>query len=256
MIFQKLSHPELLVKVLQKCPSIRDNLGALAILRDPILLSSMKTPESLEQISKQYNILLEAAFFVVNTIYTLDNQERMPEFEDSDSSSSNSSSDAEATPAFGNNNSTGSQITRQQLAAALAMAGAASRNSLSSIAERNLDAVTSTPGAAASPATPSSSSSNNQQTANPGPISTAMLNEALAQAALLTGMFDTNNAPSDPQPTSESPQNPATQYARELEQMREMGLLDNQVNMQALQISNGNVEAAINLVFSSSLNWN
>uniref|UniRef100_A0A182NCZ3 Ubiquitin-like protein 7 n=1 Tax=Anopheles dirus TaxID=7168 RepID=A0A182NCZ3_9DIPT len=44
------------------------------------------------------------------------------------------------------------------------------------------------------------------------------------------------------------------QYRRELDTMREMGLTDTETNLQALIVCNGNVESAVNLVFSGMTN--
>lgn len=59
-----------------------------------------------------------------------------------------------------------------------------------------------------------------------------------------------------PQPSSreaaENPQAP-TQLAQQMQQMRELGLTDDAVNLQALQIAQGNVHAAIELVFSGAI---
>lgn len=221
--FQEISHPRVLSRILKQYPAIRDDLGALAILRDPILLSSMKSAENFQEIAKQYPIFLQAAPAIAEILHKLDSTKvRVPEFEDSESSSSSSSEDLTANNpsalnnnnnnANNNNNSAGGsrQITQRQLADALAFVGAAFRSS---------------------------------QTAENARESMEMDQDASVAAA--------------PEPVAHAEQVGSSpdlraQYAQELIQMREMGLIDETVNLQALQICNGDLEAAINLVFSSN----
>lgn len=44
-----------------------------------------------------------------------------------------------------------------------------------------------------------------------------------------------------------------TQLAQQMQQMRELGLTDDAVNLQALQLAQGNVHAAVDLVFSGAI---
>lgn len=86
-----------------------------------------------------------------------------------------------------------------------------------------------------------------------GVITSQMFMEAMRQAALAT-----NSNPQQPATspaTSLSPvlplfSPPISDLQRQLAQMHEMGLQDDTVNIQALQFTNGDVQAAIELVFS------
>lgn len=109
---------------------------------------------------------------------------------------------------------------------------------------------------------PSSTSGNTSQTAagnqsnqSTGVITTEMFMDAMRQATLAT------NANANPQQVATSPvaslspvippfSSPVTDLQRQLAQMHEMGLQDDTVNIQALQFTNGDVQAAIELVFS------
>jgi len=86
-----------------------------------------------------------------------------------------------------------------------------------------------------------------------GVITPQMFMEAMRQAALAT-----NSNPQQPvasPATSLSPvlplfSPPINDLQRQLAQMHEMGLQDDTINVQALQFTNGDVQAAIELVFS------
>lgn len=52
-------------------------------------------------------------------------------------------------------------------------------------------------------------------------------------------------------PLNPAMENPTTRYAAQLQQLNEMGFTDDQKNLQALQTSQGNVERAIEILFSS-----
>lgn len=227
---------------MKQYPAIRDDLGALAILRDPILLSSMKTVENFQEIAKQYPIFLQAAPAIAEILNKPEATKvvRVPEFDDSESSSSSSSSEdltANNPNALNNNNNNNNnnenhnasggpsrQITQRQLADALAFVGAAFRSAQSS------------GGSGREPM---------ELAADPNDAEPMNVPEAAVQAP----------APeAAPAAVAANPSNAdlRNQYAQELVQMREMGLIDEDVNLQALQICNGDLGAAINLVFSSS----
>lgn len=90
------------------------------------------------------------------------------------------------------------------------------------------------------------------QSQGTGVITPQMFIEAMRQAALATNV----NTVQQPSPAASlspilpsfSP--PVTDMQRQLAQMHEMGLQDDTVNIQALQFTNGDVQAAIELVFS------
>lgn len=263
-------------QILEAYPEFHTNLGAYAILRDSILIQSMNDYETAKTIAKQYPILVHSAEFVTKLLRknlasnTPNLIQSVQPAEDSMSDSSSSESDS---PTVSPNQRSGDirQISRDQLTQALLLAGSASTNSLSNIAQRNqsqtssssLQSISSasTPGltTAATATTGSSSASL---------ISSSMFTNALSQALLQAGPGTTastqstsaqpNSTPSVPNPSNvpESNENLAERYATELQTMREMGLFEEMINIQALVISNGDVEAAINLVLSGLGSFN
>lgn len=188
----------------------------------------MKSPENFQVISKQYPIFIEAASSIADILHKLDSTKaRAPEFEDSESSSSSSSSEDLTANNNNNNNDTynagGSSrpITQQQLAEALAyVAGAAFRSSQQSLSTESREPMELT------------------------------TDQGETQDTAVTGR--SNNATAANEQVVEQGRTREDSYTQELIQMREMGLTDEGVNLQALLICNGDLEAAINLVFSSS----
>lgn len=86
-----------------------------------------------------------------------------------------------------------------------------------------------------------------------GVVTSQMFMEAMRQVALTTGNPATQ-AVSSPtaslSPILPTISSQATDLQRQLAQMHEMGLQDDILNVQALQFTNGDVQAAIELVFS------
>lgn len=257
---QTVTGPRVIARIVKEFPEIREDLGALAILMDPILLSSMKSAENLQEIAKRYPVFIHVAPAIENILWKsclLPEKVRLTtEYEDSESSSSSSSEDLTFNNPGGlnnnnnnNNNGTSSrQITQAQLAEALAFVGAAFRSSQTATAAAG--ETSREPMDQAAAADPSESEVGNTTTTGRSTDrrSENAINESMLNSAL-------NNIQSTEGASGSSTTTTAdlmTRYSQELLHMREMGLTDDQVNLQALQICNGDLESAINLVFSSS----
>lgn len=269
---QKAIRPEVLRKVVDVYPEFHTNLGAYAILRDAILIAPMSVLESAQQIAKLYPILIHSAEFVTKTIkeYLASNKPNLAThaLPGEDSLSDSSSSEGDSPMASPNQQPDIRAISRDQLAAALLNAGTSSRNSLSNIAQR----VAPIGGAAASGQSPRSvipSTSASSSASSAGQISNSLFTNALSQALLAqlagagAGGGTTNAATTGSTasstaapPAQVSNENLAERYASELQTMREIGLFDEMVNIQALVVSNGDVEGAINLVLSGLAHFN
>lgn len=252
-------------QVLEAYPEFHTNLGAYAILRDSILIQSMTDYETVKNIAKQYPILIHSAEFVTKTLreHLASNKPNLIQnvipMEDSLSDSSSSESDS---PTVSPNQRGGDirQISRDQLTQALLLAGSSSTNSLSNIAQRNQSQAPSVPSASTSS---TSGASATQSSASL--ISSSMFSNALSQALNAAGTGASTQStsaqpnpapPADPLNLPGPAENLAERYASELKTMREMGLFEELDNIQALVVSNGNVEAAINLVLSGLGNFN
>lgn len=268
-------------RVLAAYPEFQTNLGAFAILKDAVLIGGMSSYDTAKEISKQYPVLITSAEFVTKTIRELVTQAKKDSAaaaaaavtpskirsklkkiqfihkllfvigEDSLSDSSSSEGD-------GASNQGGDirQISREQLMAALMQAGATSRNSLSSISQRNSvanQAVAADAGASTSTASqstaPSTASTSSAGASGSRTITSSLLGDALSHALgqVMPSMGGVGQ--SQPEPMASEP-SANERYANELVLMQEMGLHNEQLNIQALELTSGDVEAAINLVFS------
>lgn len=246
--------------IVEAFPEYNTNLAAYTFIRDSILIQSLTVLESATEIAREYPILIHSAEFIAKTVHEhlaankpnlLNN---IPPIDDSlsDSSGSDSDSPAASSPNHARANDI-RQISRDQLSQALQMAGTASTNSLSNIAQRssqsNPSNVPSTSGALGNQSTASTSSSTS--------ITNSFLANALSQAILANSDRSGSVQSAQSQPASLDPnENHALRYANELQTMREMGLMDELINIQALAVSNGDVDAAINLVLSGLGNLN
>lgn len=271
--FQKVRHPEFMKNALDANPAIRKDLWALSILKDPILLSSMQQPETIRRVAEKHYILIEASRSIVqllNSKMISKSATFSPTIESAldDALSDSSSSDDNTSPTTSTGVRSARRITADQLASALAIAGSSSYNSLSNISQRDADNRESTD-QTNQPSTSSSAPASNR-------ITSSMFMNALSEVIQSQRRSSTNPNEPEPMDTSPSTGGPApvadndvgaqtqsqhstleaslSKYRAELEQMREMGLTDTETNLQALIVCNGNVETAINLVFSGMAN--
>lgn len=232
--------PEALKIILDKYPQLHSQLGALAIIKNKALLAKMRKKEYGKKLATTYPILITAAEFIVQTFNDtmkkwIKNGQMIPRTEE-ESDGSMESEDEMAR----NANPVNAPISRNQLADALLNAGS---SGLPSVRGQQTSG-----GATLANSRPSTSSSGNAN----------RISSAAFQRALLGAYRGAVQAP--PQTPSEPFVVPArslleqsqTRFARELQSMREMGLTDEARNIQALHICAGNVESAIELVFSTA----
>uniref|UniRef100_A0A1Q3F451 Putative ubiquitin-like protein 7 n=1 Tax=Culex tarsalis TaxID=7177 RepID=A0A1Q3F451_CULTA len=277
--FQKVRHPEFMKNVLDANPAIRQDLWALSILKDPILLSSMQQPETIRRVAEKHYILIKASRSIVqllNSKMISKSTTFSPTIESAleDALSDSSSSEDNTSPTTSVRSAR--RITADQLASALAFAGS-SYNSLNSISQRDADSRTTTD-PTNQPSTSGSAPASNR-------ITSSMFMNALSEVIQSQRQRSTEPNSNEPEPMDTSPASAAatvatsappaaapgdmgaqtmsqhstleaslSQYRTELDQMREMGLTDTETNLQALIVCNGNVETAVNLVFSGMNN--
>lgn len=273
--FQKVRHPEFMKNVLDANPAIRQDLWALSILKDPILLSSMQQPETIRRVAEKHYILIKASRSIVqllNSKMISKSTTFSPTIENAldDALSDSSSSDDNTSPTT---STSARRITADQLASALAFAGS-SYNSLNNISQRDADNRQSTTDQTNQPSTSGSAPASNR-------ITSSMFMNALSEV-IQSQQRQRSTESNDPEPMDTTPATAAaapqapvaapgdvgaqtlsqhstleaslSQYRAELDQMREMGLTDTETNLQALIVCNGNVETAVNLVFSGMNN--
>lgn len=220
---QRLYRPEVLKNLIAMSPGLADDAVAIAMIQDPELLFHMSDPDTVRRIAELHPSLPEAANQIAAAVHeeassansnqpgTSSGYSYSLEALSDDEEMDSSSSDGTRDGQPLSRNHSYSRITSAQVAAALASAQA--------------------------PSTPASTSNRL--------ITTEMFSQAMQQA------FANVTPPAVPAPVTEEGFDAiSSRLAPQLQQMREMGLMDDMVNVQALQATNGDVQAAIDLVFT------
>nr|XP_034833422.1 ubiquitin-like protein 7 [Maniola hyperantus] len=151
-------------------------------------------------------------------------------------------------------------ITHRQLAAALQVATEAVLSSSrgADAAEqgrllRLLQAAVEPDAPASAPRTPTAGSGTTAGASGGGAITAEMFSSAISQALTRTNPAGTPMEQSTAASSSQSPEARDEDFSTQLQHMHEMGLLDDALNVRALLICAGDVNAAINLVFSGAI---
>ncbi|KAK7866613.1 hypothetical protein R5R35_010444 [Gryllus longicercus] len=244
----RLSRPEVLEYIITATPGLREDPVAISILQDPELLVHMENADTVKRIADLHPSLAEAANHIAAAVHeeaSTGNSTNQPSssgysysldaLSDEEEMDSSQSSDSQPRPGDNMGESAFSTITAAQLAAALASATASPQPSSS--------------GASGAGSIHGSS----------GIITSEMFSQAMQQAIANVGSSGSVSTGADanasPGGSGENPDVEALtqRLSRQLQQMREMGLHNNAVNIQALQATGGDVQAAIELVFSGAI---
>lgn len=206
------------------------------MLQDPDLIVHMSDPDTVRKIAKDHPTLIEAANYIAAHVHeeaanVNQNQaststgysyslEALSDDEEMDSSSSDPPRESQPLT----RNSSYNAITAAQLAAAIANA------------------------------TNTNFSSPARIPASSNVITSEMFSHAMQQAFAASPF---GSAPQTPNAASRSEEETIENITRRLQpqlrQMREMGLTNEAVNVRALQATSGDVQAAIDLVFSGAI---
>nr|XP_053652231.1 LOW QUALITY PROTEIN: ubiquitin-like protein 7 [Cherax quadricarinatus] len=253
---QKLRGPEMVEKILVSCPVARSDPTALAMLQDPELFMGLTNPDNLSTVVDAQPAVGRVAQYVASL---MTNENSSPRRSHHVSYSMDALSDDDEMDAelcgCGSRRASGSMpfqpIACSQLAAALASdtgnSNNGSNNRLPSSAPRSIpttpSAVTTTPFNTPAP-------SAGLPPCSPGPITHEMFSNALqnALAASASRASGPSSSSSSSGPPSASIQIPNLEESLQL--MREMGIPDEDLSRQALQATNGDVQAAVNLIFA------
>ncbi|XP_011696390.1 PREDICTED: ubiquitin-like protein 7 [Wasmannia auropunctata] len=247
--------PEVIDNIISSSPGLHEDAVAIAMLQDPDLMAHFIDVDTVRRIAELHPVLIEAAQNIAAAVHE--------EAHNAVSSGSSSSSMASSQPTTARSYSVDSMSLEEEMARDIAHFFATQP-----VNDSNLRFPNATPAANSQAASqrpdhnPPSSTSDVHHGANQpatdsqpstGVITSQMFMEAMRQAALAT-----NSNPQQPAAspaTSLSPvlplfSPPINDLQRQLAQMHEMGLQDDTINVQALQFTNGDVQAAIELVFS------
>lgn len=235
--------PEVIDNIISSSPGLHEDFVAIAMLQDPELMGHFADIDTIKRIAELHPVLIEAAQNLVAAVH--------------EEAHNNASADSNSSVL--NTQPTAYSYSLHNLSDDEEMAGDSSQSSDSTqpsnlsanpsntITSARLAAALSRAGARTFPLSNSPSSTSASST-NSGVITTEMFTQAIQQA------FATTPAPIAPTslPPMLHPTLPeSTDWQRQLAQMHEMGLQDDNTNVQALILTNGNVQAAIELVFNS-----
>lgn len=231
-------------------PALKDDPVAVAILQDPVLMERIADLPTAEKIAKHHPALAETANYIAKAVeeeaakpnttapaqpvnYNDANYPyHMEDYTDEEEMDSSQSSDSVAVPTHGPRG----QITSSQLAAALASATGGF-----------------SPFNPAFPGPSQASTSSGQSSSSGSAITPDMLQSALASfssSSSSSPMMPPPMMPPPPPPPQTQLNSMGMTQAQQIQQMHEVGLRDDLVNVHALSITGGDVQAAINLVLS------
>lgn len=223
-----MSRPEVLETIIAATPGLADDPAAIAIIQDPELIVHLADPDTVRRVAEKHPSLIEAANYIAAHIH--EEQANVDTNQAGTSTGYSYSLDAlsddeemdtsirEAHPLT--RNTSYNAITAAQLAAAIANATNTAFNTNS----------------AGMPSTPTGS--NNV-------ITSEMFSSAIQQAL--------GGPPTPNRNEGESLESITRRLQPQLQQMHEIGLRNDSVNIRALQATNGDVEAAIDLVFNGAI---
>jgi len=247
------------------CPGLESDSVAQAFLTRPQLLVHLLDQDTIKLVGEKHPALLEAAHNLAAAVHeeaargrssgsqaTADLADR--ETESSGAYFLDDVSDDDMEEDDGNDGAGGSQggrqpaqITAEQLAAALASAASGSGNPFMGVTGMapQQQGRSSAGGAGSS-----------QSTAATTPAASSRLTADMFQAAMQTALMGLT-APSQQQAAA-SPGNPVQQQPQpdlssQLATMRDMGIVDEGLARQALTVMGGDIQAAIELIFSGWL---
>lgn len=227
---------------MKSTPGLEDDPIALAIIQDPELLVYFSRPATVTKLVREHPILLEAAPHILEHVHeeqatSNPNQPStstgysysLEALSDDDDMESNSDTNVSQSPLT--RNSSFNAITAAQLAAAIANATNTQFNANS----------------AGVPTTPTSASNNI--------ITSEMFMNAIREAFTIGGGSNGGNggllsASTPTRDGEESMESMTRRWESQLQQMHEMGLVNDTINVRALRATNGDVGTAIELVLS------
>lgn len=245
-------------------------------------MSNLQNPDTVRKMAEHHRILIDAAEDICKALKSIKSAAPIPEAIatqqnfDHDFSDSSSSSEGTSPRQASSSSAAGRRITSEFLRRSLAAAAAAplNENSLANISQRNLSQGISP--STSSSAIPSSSRRNiisssmflsamnevmrsRRSEAEVEP-STQQSSEQENEPAAAVETVRQDSVEEEDEQMEETDESRAAQDQRDVEmiasfqtqlrQMEDMGLTNKATNIQALMVTNGNLEAAINLVLA------
>ncbi|XP_054153133.1 ubiquitin-like protein 7 [Oppia nitens] len=229
-MLDKLSETEFRENLIAVTPGLREDPTTFAILQDMDLLATLTEPTNIHKVLAKHPCLLEATLFLAATFHeenianestggpsNLDLLGRPPSY----SLDAPIDDDSDDEPMDSQESASNSSATAQRIADMMLRAYQTSRNR--------------------------DNQSSNQSNSS-GIITQDMLSQALRQSIQAAPVNESQPSTSTTQSTAQRLRGWATQ----LQQMRDLGINDDIVAIQALEATNGDVQAAINIIFSDN----
>ncbi|XP_012267952.1 ubiquitin-like protein 7 [Athalia rosae] len=225
---------EVIENIISSSPGLSDDSVAIAMLQDPDLMAHFTDPDTVRRIAELHPCLVEAAQHIAAAVHE--------EAHSNSAGASNASTSSTHHTAYSyslDNMSDDEEMAgdSSQSSDSTQPTGLSRNQSNSAITTAQLSAALARTRSRGFPLSTSSSTSGSRL------ITTEMFSQAIQQA-----FSSGSTQPLVPPLPPVLPQ--PSELQTQLAQMHEMGLQDDAVNVQALQFTNGDVQAAIELVFS------
>ncbi|XP_011499065.1 PREDICTED: ubiquitin-like protein 7 [Ceratosolen solmsi marchali] len=224
---QLAKRPEVTENIISFCPDLSDDAVAIAVLQDPDLIIHFSNADTIKKIAKLHPALFEAAQHIASAIHdeahniaassnALIRDENLSDDEEMAADSSQSSDSTQPSNNVNQPRNESNSVMNTDPVLAAITASLFNPNNVSN---------------------PDIGSSNSN---NMGQITFEMFNQAMQQA------FASNPATNNP--TNPVQADPPTSGNLVLSLMHDMGLEDDALNIRALRITNGDIEAAVELL--------
>ncbi|XP_053994519.1 ubiquitin-like protein 7 [Hylaeus volcanicus] len=235
--------PEIISNIISSFPGLHEDMTAIAILQNCDLMAHFTDVDTVRRFAEAHPVLVEAAHNIAVAVHE--------EAHNANVSTNNSVSNSQ--PAT-------SSLSLDNLSDDEEMAGDSSQSSDSiplppslptdTMRDRVIAIFEETIARLQARISDPSSSSTSGESTNSGVVTTEMFRQAMQEASAATpGLISDSVPPILPHVLPE-----IMDLRRQLAQMHEMGLQDDTLNIQALQFTNGDVQAAIEHVFSGFSN--
>uniref|UniRef100_A0A452RA91 Ubiquitin-like protein 7 n=1 Tax=Ursus americanus TaxID=9643 RepID=A0A452RA91_URSAM len=236
-VFKMLGNKESLDQIIVATPGLSSDPIALGVLQDKDLFSVFADPSMLDTLVPAHPALVNA---IVLVLHSVAGSTPLPGADSSSRSATSSSyRDMPGGPQGSSSRSTPSSSTPSSRPASLGYSGAAGPRPITQSELATALALASTPESSSHTPTPgtqghSSGTSPMSSGVQSGtPITNDLFSQALQHALQASG-----------QPSLQS------QWQPQLQQLRDMGIQDDELSLRALQATGGDIQAALELIFA------
>lgn len=242
-VFKRLASPDVLETILSKSPGLKDNVVAMTIFQRPELLSRMGgNMETVTRISKELPSLAYGVMNLLELFASIDFKAPVVPF------SSSSSADTVFDQLVDDEIDTQSDVSMDS-----GRSQYSSNNTLDTVVPppQNVAVVNPT-----MPSTSSASGSSARLSRSSQGITTEMLTQAVQRAlnsSANTGQGNQETSSTPAPQVNYAPVTVTSEMHEKIQQLIGLGFVNEMHNFQALELTNGNVEEAVNILLSGAL---